>query len=1053
MNWMTWRRGCVAVAALFAMALAWAGPPLVADDAPSTAPVDGLRTNTPRAYALVDARIVKAPGAILEKGTVVVRDGAIVAVGADVKPPADARVIPAAGKTIYAGLIDGFSEIDTPAPGDGGAKHWNADVAPQVSAAAIYKTSEATNRTLRSQGIAARIVVPDAGLIKGTAALVTTADVAGSQAILKSDIAMQAKLQVPRVSRAGGNVPTYPSSPMGALTLVRQTLYDAAWYQAAWKAYESDHRLPRPERNDALAALESVVAGRMPMIIEASNELYFLRADRVAREFALRAIVRGSGHEYERLDAIAATGRAVLLPVAFPKAPDVATNEAAANASLDRLMHWDLAPENPGRLDKAGVKIALCTFGLKDAGSFLKAVRRAVHRGLDRDAALRALTTTPAALFGVDDRLGTVEAGKSANLIVTDGDLFADKTKILETWVDGQPYAVASVPMVDVHGTWEFAFETAGAAPQTAKLQIAGDDKLTGELVVGEKHVDAKFVALHDSRLAVAFAADLLGKPGIARASGVVTLAGEAATIGPGTGLWPDGSPLTFTARRVSADVPKVEPPTAPDPSKPGNKPDKKDEKKDDGAKNVPEKAASTVNYPLGAYGRTAPPEQPRVVLLKNATVWTCGPKGTLANASIVVREGKIEAVGADLPTPEGASVIDLGGKHVSPGIIDCHSHIATDGGINEATQAITAEVRIGDFIDSSDINIYRQLAGGVTSSNILHGSANPIGGQNQIIKMRWGALPEDMKFPNAPLGIKFALGENVKQSNWGDNFRTRYPQSRMGVEQIMRDEFLAARQYRDRQLEWKRDHAGIPPRTDLELEAVVEILEGKRSIHCHCYRQDEILALLRVCEEFHVRIGTLQHVLEGYKIADQIARHGAGGSSFSDWWAYKFEVIDAIPYNGALMYRAGIVTSFNSDDAELGRRLNWEAAKAMKYGAVPADEAIKFVTLNPAKQLKIDGRVGSIEPGKDADLAVWSGSPLSSLAHCEQTWIDGCKYFDRADETALRQRDAQTRNAIVQRILTTGANMLQPGEPDDAAEAQYDRTDIYCGCQQGVRQ
>jgi N-acetylglucosamine-6-phosphate deacetylase len=274
-----------------------------------------------------------------------------------------------------------------------------------------------------------------------------------------------------------------------------------------------------------------------------------------------------------------------------------------------------------------------------------------------------------------------------------------------------------------------------------------------------------------------------------------------------------------------------------------------------------------------------------------------------------------------------------------------------------------------------------------------------------------------------------------------------------MGVEQLMRDEFAAALAYDEAWQRWNREHAGLPPRRDLELDAVAQILRGERWIHCHSYRQDEVLALLKLTDDYHIRIGTLQHILEGYKVADQIARHGAGGSSFSDWWAYKFEVIDAIPYNGALMYRAGIVTSFNSDDAELGRRLNWEATKAMKYGKVPPEEAIKFVTINPAKQLKIDDRVGSIEPGKDADLAVWSGSPLSSLAHCEQTWIDGRKYFDRADEAAVRQRDAQTRNAIVQRILTTGANMLQPDEPDDAAEEQYDRTDIYCGCRQGVRQ
>jgi N-acetylglucosamine-6-phosphate deacetylase len=433
-------------------------------------------------------------------------------------------------------------------------------------------------------------------------------------------------------------------------------------------------------------------------------------------------------------------------------------------------------------------------------------------------------------------------------------------------------------------------------------------------------------------------------------------------------------------------------------------------------------------------------------VLFKNGTIWTSGPEGTIEGGSVLIVDGLVKAVGRDIAAPEGAIVVDLAGRHLSPGIIDCHSHIATDGGVNESGQAITAEVRIGDFIDTTDVNIYRQLGGGVTTSNILHGSANPIGGQNQVIKLRWGALPEEAKFAEAPQGIKFALGENVKQSNWGERFTTRYPQSRMGVEQIMRDEFNAAREYRRRAEAYRRQPAGLPPRVDLELEAVAEILEGRRLIHCHSYRQDEILALLRTCEEFGVRIGTLQHILEGYKVADAIARHGAGGSSFSDWWAYKFEVIDAIPYNGALMHNAGVIVSFNSDDAELARRLNLEAAKAVKYGRVAPVEALKFVTLNPAKQLRIDQWVGSLEPGKHADLAIWSGSPLSVYSHCEQTWIDGRKYFDRETDAAARKRADEMRAALVQKILASGDDPAGPGESRAARRVQWAREDLFCG-------
>jgi N-acetylglucosamine-6-phosphate deacetylase len=354
---------------------------------------------------------------------------------------------------------------------------------------------------------------------------------------------------------------------------------------------------------------------------------------------------------------------------------------------------------------------------------------------------------------------------------------------------------------------------------------------------------------------------------------------------------------------------------------------------------------------------------------------------------------------------------------------------MATDGGTNEMAQAITAEVRVGDFIDADDIVIYRQLAGGVTAANVLHGSANPIGGQNQIVKLRWGATGEAMKFAEAPQGIKFALGENVKQSNLQGGVSSRYPQSRMGVEQLIRDAFAAARDYSAAHKRWNENHEGLPPRRDLELEAIAEILAGQRWIHCHSYRQDEILALLRTCDAYGITIGTLQHILEGYKLGDAIARHGATGSSFSDWWAYKFEVIDSIPFNGALMHRAGVIVSFNSDDDELGRHLNYEAGKAVKYGGVEPVEALKFVTLNPARQLRIDQWVGSLEAGKHADFVVWSGDPLSPRARCEETWIDGRKYFDRDDDRELQAEQAKMRAALTRKIIESGQTQQPASE------------------------
>ena len=348
----------------------------------------------------------------------------------------------------------------------------------------------------------------------------------------------------------------------------------------------------------------------------------------------------------------------------------------------------------------------------------------------------------------------------------------------------------------------------------------------------------------------------------------------------------------------------------------------------------------------------------------------------------------------------------------MTPGLIDCHSHSMIVGGVNEGTLPSSAMVRIADVVNSETENIYWQLAGGLTTANLLHGSANPIGGQNAVIKLRHGALPDDLLIKDAPAGIKFALGENVKQSNWGDNKKTRFPQTRMGVKTFFVNRFTAARQYLAAKK--ARQSGGMPVRPNLELEALSEIIEGKRLIHCHSYRQDEMLVFLRTMERFGVQVGTLQHVLEGYKIADEIAAHGAGASSFSDWWAYKFEVYDAVPYNGALMHQRGAVVSFNSDSSDLARRMNLEAAKAVKYGGVSEAEALKFVTLNPAKQLRIDHRVGSLEKGKDADFVIWSDHPLSTQAQADETWIEGRQYYDRAKAKARTKAIAEERAALV---------------------------------------
>lgn len=406
-------------------------------------------------------------------------------------------------------------------------------------------------------------------------------------------------------------------------------------------------------------------------------------------------------------------------------------------------------------------------------------------------------------------------------------------------------------------------------------------------------------------------------------------------------------------------------------------------------------------------------------VLIRNATVLTV-TKGTVQNGSVLIENGKIAAVGKNVSGPANATIVDATGRYLMPGIIDCHSHTAIEGGVNEGTLSDSSMVNIKDVINPEDINIYRALAGGLTVSNVLHGSANAIGGQTIVIKLRWGKTAQEMLFEGATPGIKFALGENPKRQGYPPNFfsqgpvaERRYPGTRMGVEEVIRENFTEAKNY---QAEWKeyreqiaRGEHPVPPRKDLRLEPLVEVLEGKRYVHAHCYRADEILMLLRVADEMGFKVRTLQHVLEGYKVAKEIAAHGAGASTFSDWWSYKAEAYDATPYNAAIMTRKGVVVSVNSDSDELQRHLNLEAAKSMRYGGLSETEALALVTINPAKQLGIDDKVGSIEVGKSADLALFDKHPLDGFSKVEKVWIDGHEYFDR-------DRDLETRPAFEQK-------------------------------------
>ncbi|HEY5893827.1 MAG TPA: amidohydrolase family protein [Chthoniobacterales bacterium] len=978
-----------------------------------TAPVEGLRDNTPRLHALVHARVIPEPGKIIENGVIVVQDGVIAAVGANVEVPKDARVWDMTGQTVYPGFIDSYSRLGLPkawlplpdrpstskldsgekpvTDPPSGATYWNPLVTPQHKVTQALVLDDDALEKARDLGFTAAWVVPGRGIFRGQSAIINLDDASPNNAVIKPDVAQHINFEL-NESRD-----LYPNSLMGCIALIRQVLLDASWYADANAAYAKNpagHE--RPEANAALAALGDNKHPVVPFVLEADNELDLLRMSRIAAEFKFKPALLGNGYEYRVLPELEKTKFPLIVPLNFPEVPEIETPEKALDIPLSTLEHWDRAPDNPAKIAAAKIPFALTASGIKDpAKQFWPSLRLAVKRGLSPDAALAALTIEPARLTGVSDRLGTIAPGKIANFTIVRGDIFSsDDAAITSTWIDGKNHDSEAADRVDFRGKWPVTW-TDGAA---FELEVAGN------FTKPEAKIGAEKVAISLAQRQIAFIVPAKGL-GIA-GDGSIRFSGLVSDdFLSGTGQLPDGSRFQWNARRPEKFVAKIEPP----------KPSPREK-----SEPIPDV------YPVGEFGRSAPPSQ-QTVFVNDATIWTSGPHGILEQADLIVSNGRILAVSKNLVVPPGAVVIEAAGKHVTPGIVDCHSHTAISQGVNEATSAVTCEVSVGDVIDATDINIYRQLAGGVTTVNRLHGSANPMGGQNSVIKLRWGAFPEEMKFADAMPGVKFALGENVKQSNWGDKFTTRYPQTRMGVYQLLRETFLAAEDY-EKQLQLAKE-TGFPVRRNLRLEAVLEILNNQRVVHIHSYRQDEVLAFIRLAQEFKFTVATFQHVLEGYKVADEIAKLPAGASSFADWWGYKFEVYDAIPDNPAILEKLGVVTSVNSDSDELARRLNIEAAKSVKYGGLTPEEALKLITINPARQLRIDQQVGSIEPGKDADFVLWTGNPLSTYTRVEQTWIDGRKYFDHVEDLAQRKNDEALREKLVQKALPERLKILESGD------------------------
>jgi imidazolonepropionase-like amidohydrolase len=604
---------------------------------------------------------------------------------------------------------------------------------------------------------------------------------------------------------------------------------------------------------------------------------------------------------------------------------------------------------------------------------------KALNYGLDKTKALEALTVVPAQILGKSSSLGSLKNGAYANFLITSGEIFNKETILYENWVKGHKHSIENINSIDIRGDYTF-----NIGDSSYEVSISGKiNSPKAKVKSNDRELSSK-LSYSDNWLNLTFRSIDSTKQEFMRMTSKVT---DNANLS-GKLIFPDGSETSYVMKKVVKENSEDSKKSIIQDSKPVNV--------------VP------LTYPNGAYGFSELPRQ-ETILFKNATVWTNEKEGILKNTDVLIRDGKIAAIGPDI-SPGKAKLIDASGKHLTAGIIDEHTHIGVSGGVNEAGHNSSAEVSIEDVINPEDIGIYRNLAGGVTSMQVLHGSSNPIGGRSAIVKLKWGESADNLRYKNAPKFIKFALGENVKQSNW-QSFN-RFPQTRMGVEQLYVDYFTRAKAYD------AKKKSGEPFRKDIEMEVLGEILNKERFITCHSYVQSEINMLMKVAEQFNFNVNTFTHILEGYKVADKMEAHGVGASTFSDWWAYKYEVNDAIPYNAAIMHNKGVVTAINSDDSEMSRRLNQEAAKSIKYGGITEEDAWKFVTLNPARLLHIDDRVGSIKVGKDADVVLWSDHPMSVYAKAEKTFVEGALYFDIERDKELRRAIKKERNELINMML-----------------------------------
>ncbi|MFS4415753.1 amidohydrolase family protein [Maribacter sp. 2307ULW6-5] len=938
---------------------------------------DGVKADNNNYTAFTNAKIYVAPTEIIDQGTLLIQNGKVVRSGSKVALPPNTVVIDLEGKSIYPSFIDAYSKfgVQQPKRAPGGGRspqydperegfYWNDHIMPENTAIAHYKYDDKTAKALREAGFGVVNSHIHDGIARGTGVLIAlNGEGTDASRVLDDRSGQYFSLDKSVIKKQ-----SYPTSLMGALALLRQMYSDADWY-AKGNSKTKDR------------SLEALIANRdLVQIFEAKDKGHILRADKIGDANGIQYVIVAGGNEYERIEEIKATNAPLIVPINFPKAYDVADPYQAGYVSLEDMRAWNQAPTNPKVLANNNVRFSLTPYDLKDVGSFKEMLMKAIEHGLPKTKALEALTTAPAEMLGQAGKIGSLRPGAYANFLITSGDIFAQETTLYENWVQGTKSVINNKDVKDLGGNYELSIQGS-----TFSLAIDGSPEKPKATVKQDTLTLPSKMAYADNWLNMSFHTDE-GK----------SVYRMTATILPDTDdingrlVLPDGTETRFTARKIAES-------------------EKKEDKKD---KTADAPTILPVTYPNVGYGYASKPKAANV-LFKNATVWTSEDAGILENTDVLVRNGKIDKVGKDLRAG-GAQVIDATGKHLTAGIVDEHSHIAALA-INEAGHNSTAEVKMEDVVDPEHMGIYPSLAGGVTSLQLLHGSANPIGGRSAILKLKWGEEADGLIYDNSPKFIKFALGENVKQSNWQSY--SRFPQTRMGVEQVFMDYFQRAKEYDTA----KKN--GTPQRYDEEMEVLAEILNGERYISCHSYVQSEINMMMKVAEKFGFTVNTFTHILEGYKVADKMARHGVGGSTFSDWWAYKFEVNDAIPYNAAIMHEQGVTVAINSDDREMIRRLNQEAAKTVKYGGMSELDAWKTVTINPAKLLHIDDRVGSIKEGKDADLVLWSGHPMSIYSKAEKTLIEGAVYFDLEKDRQQREAIKKERAQLIKMMLQEKSN------------------------------